>query len=130
MRLRMGLGPVAACCALFAIPQFAVAQIKVAVVNMQAALLGTAEIKKADTDMQTKYAPKQKEINDITAEATKIQQQIQTGQETMPAGQLADLNSQLTRRQRDLQRLNEDIQAEVDKDKNDVLTSASRRWPP
>ena len=127
MRLRMGLGPLAACFALFAVPQLATAQIKVAVVNMQAAVLGTAEIKKADADMQTKYAPRQAEITSITNEAAKIQQQIQTGQDKLSPQQLADLNSQLKGRQRDLQRLNEDIQAEAEKDRNDILTTASQK---
>ncbi len=127
MRLRTGLGPVAACCALFAFPHFAAAQIKVAVVNMQAAVLGTAEIRKADADMQTKYAPRQTEINNINAEAAKIQQQMQAGQDKLSAAQLADLNSQLTRHQRELQRLNEDTQADVEKDKNDVLTTAAQK---
>ncbi len=127
MSFRIGLGPLAACCALIAMPQFAAAQSKAAVVNMQLAMVGTAEIKKADADMQAKYAPRQKELDQVNTELAKLQQAAQVGQDTMTAQAMADNQSQTARRQREVQRLQEDLQADFDRDKTQVLSGVAQR---
>ena len=114
MSLRMGLRPVAVCSALFALSQIASGQIKVAVVNLQEAVFKSAEIQKADADMQAKYKPRQDEINRVTAEISDLGQKFQTGQGKLTEAALADLQAQGQRKQRDLQRLQEDLNADVE----------------
>ena len=122
MLFRMGLGPLAACVALYALPQVAVAQTKIAVINMQKAILDSAEIKKADAEFQGKYKARQADIDKVNTEIAKLQQQLDTGQDTMTASALADIQGQLARRQRDLQRMNEDLQADTERDRNEILS--------
>ena len=127
MSLRMGLRPVAVCSALFALSQIASGQAKVAVINLQEAVFKSAEIQKADADMQAKYKPRQDEINRVTTEISDLAQKFQAGQGKLAEAALADLQAQGQRRQRDLQRLQEDLNADAERDRNDILTKTSQK---
>jgi len=108
MSLRIGLRPLMACAAFFAAAQTMPAQLKVAVINFQTAVYGTAEIKKAGADMDAKYKPRDEEMAKLNTQLGDIQKKIQAGQDTLPADQLATLQAQGTKIQRDLQRKQED----------------------
>ncbi|MEK7407643.1 MAG: OmpH family outer membrane protein [Acidobacteriota bacterium] len=112
---------------LVALSLAASAQSKVAVVNLQRALLETAEIKKASAALEAKYKPRQTEIEKIRKDLEDIQQKLQT-----MAGKLTpQAESEMTvtgqRKQRDLQRKDEDLRAEVDQERNDILTKSGQR---
>lgn len=103
------------------------AQTKVAVINLQRAVLETAAIKKASDALEAKYKPKQAEMEQLRNDIQQIQQQLQTqGDKLTPQAQ-ADLNGQGQRKQRDLQRMGEDLQAEVDRERNDILGKSSQQ---
>ena len=125
MNLRMGLGPLMVCSALIGVAQIASAQAKVSVINLQRAVLESAEIKKADADMQARYKPRTAAIEKLQKEIADIAQQLQTiaGKYTQQAE--ADLTAQLQKKQRDLQRLQEDLQADVDRERTDILQKAT-----
>jgi outer membrane protein len=123
----MGLRPVAVCSALFALSQIASGQAKVAVINLQEAVFKSAEIQKADADMQAKYKPRQDEINRVTTEISDLAQKFQAGQGKLAEAALADLQAQGQRRQRDLQRLQEDLNADAERDRNDILTKTTQK---
>jgi outer membrane protein len=127
MHFRMGLGSLAACCALFIIPQGGAAQTKVAIVNAQQAISESAEIKKADADMQAKYKPRLAEIDKVTTDMAELQKKLDAGQDTLTGQAIADLQAQIARRQRDQTRLNEDYQADIERDRTDILTGTSAR---
>jgi outer membrane protein len=103
------------------------AQTKVAVINMQQAVLGTAEIKKASTDLEAKYKPRQAEIDKLRSDLDGIQQKLREGQNKLTPMALSDLQLQGQHVQRDLQRKSQDLQEEVDAARNDILSSAGRR---
>jgi outer membrane protein len=123
----MGLRPAAVCSALFALSQIASGQVKVAVVNLQDAVFKSAEILKADSEMQAKYKPRQDEINRVTTEGTDLVAKYQAGQGKMTEIALADLQAQIQRKQRDLQRLQEDLNGDVERERNEILTKASQK---
>lgn len=100
------------------------AQTKVGVVDMRRAILETAELKKASVDLEAKYKPRQEEGARLQKQLTDIQQQLQTGQGKLSQEQEAELRSQGTRRQRELQRLSDDLQTDIDRDRNEVLGKA------
>jgi outer membrane protein len=100
------------------------AQTKVGVVDMRRAILETAELKKASVDLEAKYKPRQEEGARLQKQLTDIQQQLQTGQGKLSTQQEEELRSQGTRRQRELQRLSDDLQADIDRDRNEVLGKA------
>jgi outer membrane protein len=103
------------------------AQTKVAVINMQQAVLGTADIKKASADLETKYKPRQAALEQLRADLEGIQQKLQAGQGKLSPAAEQDLTTEGQRKQRALQRMSQDLQDEVDGARNEVLGAAGRR---
>lgn len=103
------------------------AQVKVAIINLQKAVLDTAEIQKAQKDLETKYKPRQEKAEALQRELQTIQGQLQTmaGKLTPQAEQ--ELNVQGQRKQRELQRLTEDLQGDVDRERQDILGRSAQR---
>lgn len=103
------------------------AQTKVGVVNLQRALLETAELKKASAALEAKYKPRQEQIEKIRKELEDLQLKLQSlaGKLTPQAEQEMTLQAQ--RKQRDLQRLTEDLQNDVDEERNEILTKTGQR---
>jgi outer membrane protein len=118
------LAAFAASCLLIAPAQ---SQTKVGVVNMQRALLDTAEMKKAQADLEAKFKPRQEEMGKIQKELEGIQQQLQTMQGKLTQQAEQDLTVQGQRKQRQLQRMGEDLQGDVERERNEILGRAGRR---
>jgi len=125
MRLPIGLGPLAACCALVAFSNVASAQTKVAVVNLQKAIFETAEIKKADGEMQATFKPKQDEMDQLNKDLQGISQKLQGGKLTPQ--EESDLNAQGQRKQRQLQRLQDDVNEQAQAYRNDILSKSQQK---
>ena len=98
---------------------------KVAIINLQLAVSQTAEIKKEVAAMEAKYSPRQKAIEALQKELADIQKQGQTP--NLQPGREADLQSQFTTKQKQLQRLQEDLQADVNAERQDVLGRVGRQ---
>jgi outer membrane protein len=121
LAFRVGLAALAVCVA----PGFA--QTKVAVINLQRAVLETAEIKKASAELEAKYRPRQQRVEALNKELQDIQRQLQTmGDKLTPQAQ-QELATQGQRKQREAQRLVEDLQGDVDRERNDILSKASQQ---
>ncbi len=105
----------------------AVGQAKVGVVSLQKAILETAEIKKAGNDMQIKYKKRQDELDKAQRELNDIQMQLQSAQGKLSAAGEADLTARGARKEREAKRLDEDLRADVERDRNDVLARAQTR---
>lgn len=127
MNLRMGLGPLMVCSAVLGVAQIASAQPKIAVINLQRAVLESAEIKKADADMQARYKPRSAAIEQLQKDIAGIAQQLQTNAGKFTQQAEADLTAQGQRKQRDVQRLQEDLQADVERERNDILQKAGAK---
>lgn len=104
----------------------ALAQLKIAVIASQTALSDTAEIKKAQADLEAKYKPRQEQMAKLGKELESINSQLSLGDKLTIQAQ-ADLTLQGQRKQRDLQRMTEDLQAEVDRDRSGVVARSSER---
>jgi outer membrane protein len=127
MFLRTGLRPLVVCWALFGFSQLASAQAKVAVVNLQRAVFESAEIKKADLEMQAKFKPRQDEIDQLNREIGALQQQLQNGAGKLTPQAESDLTSQGQMKQRQLQRKTDDMQADATAYRNDILSKSSQK---
>jgi outer membrane protein len=103
------------------------AQIKVAIINLQRAVLDSAEIKKASAEMEAKYKPRQQQMEQLQKDLAGIQNQLQVNAGKLTPQAEADLNAQGTRKQRDLQRMTEDLQADVDRERQDILSRSSQK---
>jgi outer membrane protein len=101
------------------------AQVKIAVINTQKALLETAEIKKAQADLEAKFKPRQDEM-------VKLQKELQDIQAQLNSGKLNELGTQEmqtegNRKQRELQRLQQDLQEDVERERSDIIQRAGTR---
>src|ERR1035438_972174 len=97
--------PLLACSALLLAGHVAQAQVKVAVISLQTALFNTAEIKKADAEMQANLLPRQQQAEKLNQQLAKISQQLQT----------------------DLTRIQEDLQADATSMRQNILSKATDR---
>jgi outer membrane protein len=113
-------------CALFAVASIGIASAqKVAVINSQKAVLETAEIKKAQVDLETKFKPRQDKIVQLQKDLQTIESQINGGKLNAIGEQ--ELRAEGTKKQRDLQRLQQDLQDDVNLERNDVLQRSGAR---
>ena len=117
----------AVCVGLLSLVRIGAAQNKIAVLNVQRAVLDSAEIQKANATLEAKYKPRAQEIEKLQREIQSIQQQLQQGQGKLSSQAEADLTSQGQRKQRELTRNTEDLQADVDRERNDILSKATAR---
>lgn len=104
------------------------AQVKVGVVSMQSAVLETAEIKKAQIDLETKYKSRQAEMTKMQNELQALQNELQSKQGKITPAAEQEIVARGQRRQRELQRFGEDLQGDVDRDRNEILQRASQRF--
>jgi outer membrane protein len=129
MSVFSGLRPLLVCSALFAIARLAPAQAqtKVGVVNLQQAVFKTAEITKADAQMQATFKPRQDKIDQLQKEIAALAQQLQSSNGKLSPAAEQDLTTQGQRKQRDLQRLQDDLQADATAYRNEVLSKSSAK---
>jgi outer membrane protein len=122
-----GLRPLLVCSALFAFAQLAPAQTKVGVVNLQRAVFESAEIKKANDQMQATFKPRQDKIDQLQKEIAALAQQLQSSNGKLSPAAETDLQNQGQRKQRDLQRLTDDLNADATAYRNEVLSKSSAK---
>lgn len=113
------------CLALVPCAAVASAQVKVAVINTQKAMADTDELKKASAAVEAKYKPRQDELAKLQADLQSIEQQLNSGKLNQNAA--ADLQAQGQRKQRDAQRISDDLQADFERDRQDILSKASQK---
>jgi outer membrane protein len=134
MFLRFAAKPMLVGLAFFVLCQAAPAQTqaapgpaKVAVINLQRAVFESAEIKKANEEMQATFKPRQDKIEQLQKEIAALSQQLQQGASKLTPQAEADLQVQGQRKQRDLQRLQDDLQQDAQSYRNDILSKSSEK---
>ena len=115
----------ALCLAIALFSTVAQAQLKIGVINVQKALGDTDELKKASAEMQKKYQPRTDEMDKIQKELESIDTQLNSGKLNQQAQ--AELQAQGTRKQRDLQRMNDDMNADGERDRQEILARMSQK---
>ena len=118
--------PLVACSALFLAGHVAQAQTKVAVISLQKSLFETAEIKKADAEMQATLGPRQAQAEKLNKEIAEISQKLQNDASLTQQAQF-DLNADGKRKQTELTRLQEDLQADAQSMRQNVLSKSTDR---
>jgi len=101
------------------------AQVKIAVINTQKALLETEDIKKAQLDLEAKFKPRQDQMVKVQKELEDIQAQLQSGKLNEVGTQ--EITAEGQRKQRDLQRLQQDLQDDVQAARTEILQRAGAR---
>lgn len=115
-------------CALIAFGGIALtAQQKVAIIDVQRAILETAEIKKAQADLEAKYKPRQDEFDAAQKEMAALQNQLDSQAASLTPAQGAELQGKLQMAQRRAQRMQEDLQASIGRDRDAILGQVGQR---
>lgn len=127
MSLRMGLGPVVACVAFFSLAPLSHAQPKIAVISLQKAVFDTADIKKANAEMEARYKPRADRLRQLQEQIASISQRLQQGSSQLTPQAEQELQAQGQRLQKEAQRNQDDLQADVQADRQDILGKASQR---
>lgn len=119
--------PLLVCAAGAILASAAFPQSKVAIINVQKAILDTAEIKKAQVDLEAKYKQRTDALQKAQRDLQDLQTQLQnSGDKLSPEGRV-DLEANAARKQREAQRMTEDLQSDIDRDRNDILQRAGTR---
>jgi outer membrane protein len=103
----------------------AIAPAKVAIINAQKAVADTQEIKKAQITLETKYRGRQDAIQALQNQLQTIQQQLSV--QNIAPDREAQLRADGTTKQKELQRLSEDLQSDVNNERQDILGRAGRQ---
>jgi outer membrane protein len=89
---------------------------KIAIINVQQAIMSTADGRKAAGEMQTKFNPRQETLKKMQADIQALQDQMKKGSATMSDEAKAKLSGDIERKtksfQRDADELNADIEQE------------------
>jgi outer membrane protein len=100
---------------------------KVGIINLQAAIANTAEGKQANSELQSQFAPRQAELQQLQKQIQDIQSRMQTGQTTLSEAELERLQDEGTRDQRTLQRKQQDAQADFQDAQQDAINRIGRK---
>jgi outer membrane protein len=98
---------------------------RVAIINAQKAVAETQEIKKAQATLEAKYRPRQQSIQSLQTELQSIQQQLSAP--NLAPEKEAQLRADGVLKQKELQRLGEDLQSDVNNERQDILGRAGRQ---
>jgi len=101
--------------------QSAGAPTKIGLVNIQEAILSTAEGKKSMADLQKKYQPRQQEVQKDQQEIQNISDQLQKQAATLSDDEQRRLNRDLEEKQKILKRTTEDAQADFGADRDEMF---------
>lgn len=130
MKIRMMVPVVAALMmtpAVWAQEGGAAAANKVGIINLQAAIANTAEGKQANSELQSQFAPRQAELQQLQKQIQDIQSRIQTGQTTLSEAEMERLSDEGQRDQRTLQRKQQDAQADFQDAQQDAINRIGRK---
>lgn len=103
----------------------AIAPAKVGIINAQKAVADTQEIKRAQATLEAKYRTRQQSIQTLQNELSSIQQQLSTP--NLPPERESQMRATGVSKQKELQRLTEDLQSDVNNERQDILGKAGRQ---
>jgi outer membrane protein len=119
--------PLMVCAALFTFGHVAAAQSKVGVINLQKAVLESAEIKAASAAMEARYKPRVAQLDQLNKEIAAISENLQKNSGKLTPQAESSMQSDGQRKQREAQRLQEDLQADVERERNEILSKSSTK---
>jgi outer membrane protein len=105
----------------------AAAPTKVAVIQIQAALVSTKEGQKAAAELETKMGPRKKELDGKQAELKDLQDKLQRGGNTLSDTAKEDLTRNIDQKTKSFNRQVEDAQAELEAEQQKLLQQLGQK---
>jgi len=100
---------------------------KVGVINIQAAIGSTAEGKQAAAELQSQFAPRTTELQNLQKQGQDISGRLQSGQTTLSDDEKARLQRQLDQLNRTFQRKQQEFQEDTNDAQQDVVNRIGRK---
>lgn len=100
---------------------------KIGVVDIQQAIMSTAEGKQAIQNLQKKYQPRETEINQRQQDVQQLQQQLQKQMTTLSADEQRRMQHELQEKQTVLQRLEQDAQSSFQYDRDTLMRTLGQK---
>src|SRR5579872_4719201 len=100
---------------------------KVGVINVQIAITSTAEGKQAAAELQSKFAPRQTELDNMRKQLDDIQTRLRTGQTTLSDEEKARLAREGDQLTRSYQRKQQEAQDDFNDEQQEVVNRIGRK---
>ncbi len=100
---------------------------KIGVINIQAAIAGTAEGKQAVAELQSQFAPRYTELQDMQKQIDDLRTRLQAGQTTLSDDEKARLAREGDQLTRTLQRKQQELQDDSNDAQQDIVNSIGRK---
>jgi outer membrane protein len=101
--------------------------VKVAIINVQGAIMNTADGKKATADLTAKFTPRRSALEKKNADMQTMQDQLRKGGATMSAEAKDKLSKDIDSVQKSLQRDSEDFDADVQQEENKIMNDLGEK---
>jgi outer membrane protein len=105
----------------------AAASTKVGAIDVQAAIVATAEGKQASAELQSKFAPRQTELENLNKQINDIRQRLQAGANTLSPEEQARLQRQGELLTRQLERKQTEYSEDVNAEQGEVIDRIGRK---
>jgi outer membrane protein len=100
---------------------------KVGIIGIRQAIVATAEGKQAQAELQSKFAPRQAELEGLTKQINDLQQRLQTGQGKISQEEEARLTAQGQKLTSQLDRKRNEFQEDLNSEQGDVFDRIGRK---
>jgi outer membrane protein len=100
---------------------------KVGVINVRQAIVTTSEGKQASAELQSQFAARQTELENLNKQITDLRQRLAAGQSTLSQDEQARLTRQGELLARQLQRKQDEYQEDVNASQGDVIDKIGRK---
>ena len=100
---------------------------KVGVLNIQAAIAGTAEGKQAAAELQSQFSPRTTELQNLQKQGQDIGARLQNGQTTLSDEEKARLQREYDQLNRTFQRKQQEFQEDTQEAQQDVVNRIGRK---
>jgi outer membrane protein len=94
---------------------------KVAVINIQSAIISTNDGKKAAGEIQSRFSPKKAEVDRRQGEISQLQDQLNRGRNTLSEEARQNLTREIDQKNKALTRFTEDAQAELQQEEQKAM---------
>jgi len=103
---------------------------KIAVIDFQGAIAGTAEGKADAAELQSEFAPRQNELGNISKQIDDIQTKLRAGQNTLSDEEKAHMQNQINELTQSGQRKQQDLQDDENAREQDLVQSIGSKMLP
>lgn len=100
---------------------------KIAVIQLQVAIAQTKDGQKAAAELESKAAPKKKELDQKQADINALKDQLQKGQNTLSEATKNEIYNNIQQKTKSLQRDYDDAQADMDQEQQRILQTLGQK---